>query len=74
MQKGGEGEKGEEWEKGEGRRGRGRRGRGRHNLRLLLQLQEHLRSSLLGPRTEPPAQDSSKEPAAEGRPDTTLAR
>lgn len=41
---------------------------------LLLQLQEHLRSLLLGPRTEQPAQDSWDEPEADGRPDSTLAQ
>ena len=73
------------WEKGEGEGGGegrwGEEGWGGGDTTcpvlatpLLLQLQEHLHSSLLGPRTEQPAQDSSEEPEADGRPDTTLAR
>ena len=40
----------------------------------FLQLQEHLHSSLLGRHTQLPAQESSKKPAPEGRPDTMLAQ
>lgn len=54
--KGPEGKKGGE----KGKRGRREGARGRHNLPvlatpLLLQVQEHLHSSLLGPRTKLPA-------------------
>ena len=65
--KGGEGQKGGE----KGKRGRGEGAKRRHNLPfratpLLLQVQEHLLSSLLGPHTELPTQGQFQRASGRG--------